>query len=179
MGKITPTISERSRWADLVVVKLNHPPGAGAIEKLSSGFRALLRSCPRPVLAVPRAESPLTHAMLAFDASPKAEEGLYLAAYLASRWKIALTVISVSETGNVADLTLGPAGEYLDQHKLDYEMIAAEGETALEILDAIGRRQADLLIIGGYGRNPVAETVLGSTVDQILRAATIPVLVCQ
>lgn len=179
VGKITPTISERARWADLVVVKLNHPPGAGAIEKLSSGFRALLRSCPRPVLAVPRAESPLTHAMLAFDGSPKAEEGLYLAAYLASRWKIALTVISVSESGNVADFTLGPAGEYLDQHELDYELIAAEGQTSLEILEAIQRRQADLLIIGGYGRNPVAETVLGSSVDQILRAASIPVLVCQ
>lgn len=179
VGKVARTICERASWADLVVVKLNHPPGGGPIEKLGSGFRTLLRDCPRPVLAVPRAESQLTHALLAYDGSPKAEEGLYLAAYMASRWRIKLTVASVTESGNVADLALGPAGRYLDRHAINYQMVAAEGEVADQILRIGQERGADFVICGGYGRAGLAEVVLGSTVDELLRSAQVPVLVCQ
>jgi len=53
VGKVTPTIRARARWADLVVLHVAHPPGPWALARLSSGLRTLLLTCPRPVLAVP------------------------------------------------------------------------------------------------------------------------------
>ncbi len=177
-GRIARTICDRARWADLVVVKLNHPPGTRPVEKLGSGFRALIRGCPRPVMAVPRAESPLNHALLAYDGSPKGNEALYLAAYMAGRWEIELTVVSVSESGNPSGLSLETAGRYLDERDIPYAVVAAEGQVADQILSIASARGADFVLCGGYGSNPVAEVVLGSTVDRLLRATSIPVLIC-
>jgi nucleotide-binding universal stress UspA family protein len=33
--------------------------------------------------------------------------------------------------------------------------------------------------MGGYGRNPLLQTVLGNTVDQVLRQARRPILLCR
>lgn len=178
VGRVARTICDRARWADLVVVKLNHPPSRRPVEKLSSGFRALIRGCPRPVLAVPRAEQPLNHILLAYDRSPKSDEALYLAAYFTGRWQVPLTVVSVAESGNPAELCLEAAGKYLDDCGVEYEMVAEVGPVAQTILETAERRGADLLITGGYGRSTVAEVVLGSTIDRLLRASQIPILIC-
>jgi nucleotide-binding universal stress UspA family protein len=37
----------------------------------------------------------------------------------------------------------------------------------------------DLIVTGGYGRTPVAKAILGSTVDELLRASKWPLLVCR
>ena len=37
----------------------------------------------------------------------------------------------------------------------------------------------DLIIMGSYGLSPVVEIVLGSTVDQVLRESSLPVLICR
>ena len=58
VGKVARGICTRAQWTDLVVVNVAHPPGAQPWTRLSSGFRTLLRRCPRPVLAVPGVVSP-------------------------------------------------------------------------------------------------------------------------
>jgi nucleotide-binding universal stress UspA family protein len=94
-GSITRAIYERAVWADLVVVHLAHPPEAGVFRRLGSGFRTILHRCPRPILAVPGPISKLGRALLAYDGSPKAQEGLFVAAYLASHWQLPLVVVTV------------------------------------------------------------------------------------
>jgi hypothetical protein len=62
-----------------------HPPGRQPVARLRSGFRDLIQRCPQPVLAVPGDVSPLVHGLIAYDGSPRAEEALNIAAYLALR----------------------------------------------------------------------------------------------
>jgi nucleotide-binding universal stress UspA family protein len=38
---------------------------------------------------------------------------------------------------------------------------------------------SDLILMGGYGYSPVVEVVLGSAVDEVLRASRQPVLICR
>jgi nucleotide-binding universal stress UspA family protein len=40
-------------------------------------------------------------------------------------------------------------------------------------------RGCDLIIMGGYGFNPVLEVVLGSAVDEVLRTSRRPMLICR
>jgi nucleotide-binding universal stress UspA family protein len=162
-----------------VVTTLLYPPPPQLLARIDSGFRDLIQRCPRPVLAVPQVVSPLNHALLAYDGSPKSDEALFVATYVAGRWQIPLTVATVFDQSRVAPETLMRPG--LSGRKAasaDYAAISS-GPVAEAILETAENRQADVIIMGGYGFNPVLGMILGSTVDQVLREARKPVLICR
>jgi nucleotide-binding universal stress UspA family protein len=178
-GEVARKICERSRWTDLVIMSLAHPPAPQPVARLSSGFQTLIRRCPRPVLAVPRASCGLGRALLAYDGSPKADEALFVATYLSYRWNISLVVVAVIETGIVTLETLARAQSYLDTHGRPATFVKESGPVAEAILKTAKEHASDLIIMGGYGFSPVLEVVLGSAVDQVLRESQQPVLVCR
>lgn len=177
-GKVTRSITDRASWNDLVVVNLAYPPAPQPVAKLSSGFRSLIRHCPRPILAAPRTCSPLSKALLAYDGSPKAKEALFVATYVAGRWHIPLDVVSVSEGSRVAPTVLEEVQKYLEAHAVPATLLPESGPVADVILDTAEAQSCDLILIGGYGHSPVIEVVLGSVVDQVLRSSQWPVLIC-
>jgi nucleotide-binding universal stress UspA family protein len=179
VGDIGDTIRVRARWNDLVIVSLAHPPGAAPIERLRSGFHALLQHCPRPVLAVPGAATPLGTVLLCYDGSPKATEALFVAAYLALQWESKLTVLTVLDSSHATVNTQARAKRYLESHALQASYVVSEGPVAEAILDTARARSSELILIGGYGHRPLLEAVLGGTVDQVLRESDRPVLVCR
>lgn len=178
-GNIARTICDRAQWADLVVVNLAHAPGTQPLERLSSGFRALVRRCPQPILAVPGEARPLNSALLAYDGSPKAQEALFVAAYLAARWQIPLVVLTVMESDRHFSETLSQAQRYLQARNLHATFVDDKGPASKAILLTAHKNNCDLIIMGGYGLSPVVEVVLGSTVDQVLRESTRPMLICR
>lgn len=178
-GSIARTICERARWADLVIVKLAHPPGEQPLARLSSGFRTLIRRCTTPILAVPRQARPLGSALLAYDGSPKAKEGLFVAAYLAGRWAMPLVVLTVMESEPHLSETLLEAQRYLHSRALRATFVDDKGPVGETILRTAREHGCDLIIMGSYGLSPVVEIVLGSTVDQVLRESPLPVLICR
>jgi nucleotide-binding universal stress UspA family protein len=176
-GQIARTICDRSRWAGLVVVHLAHPPGDTPLARLGSGMRTLLLRCARPVLVVPRVR-PLDSALLAYDGSRKAGEALFVAAHLADRWQIPLSVLTVDE-GNQADDRQAGARAYIESRGVEASFLRDSVRPARAILTAAEEQGCNLLIMGGYGHTPLLETLLGSTVDQVLRAGDRPVLICR
>jgi nucleotide-binding universal stress UspA family protein len=179
VGNIARKICERSRWNDVIVINLAHPPSRKPIAKLSSGFRTLVRRCPIPILAVKDKPSTLSKALLAFDGSPKACEGLFAAAYVANSWEIPLIVIAVNEKGEDTEKILHQASDYLVSRGASAKFISKDGNVAEAILQTTQDEAADWIIMGGYGMNPIIEVALGSAVDQVLRESEIPVLICR
>jgi nucleotide-binding universal stress UspA family protein len=179
VGEIATQICDRARWADLVILKLSYPPGPRLIARLRSGVRAIVQSCPRPVLAVPGAATRLDRALLAFDGSSKSEEALYLATYLAGRWKIPLVVLTVREGDRVGEETLGRAVEYARDHDVEPVSELKTGPVDEAILAAAREHACNLILMGGYGLSPLLEFALGSAVDKVLRKAEVPVLICR
>jgi nucleotide-binding universal stress UspA family protein len=179
-GNIARQISERAHWADLVITHLSHPPGDKPTERLSSGFHTLIRRCPRPILAVPGNVTLLNRALLAYTDSPKAEEALYIAAYMASKWGIHLTVLTIDHEDQKARKIQKPARQYLKELGIQSDFILHEsGSQAEIILKTCANTQSDLILIGGYKAGPVVEVMIGSVVDQILRETRMPVLICR
>ncbi len=179
VGKVPRKICERARWNDLVVLSLSYPPGPQPIARLGSGLSTLLRRCPRPVLAAPRSTSHLNRALLAYDGSPKADEALFVATYLSGKWNIPLVVVTVIEMGRTTSDTLARAQNYLKTHGVQAAFVRESGPVAEAILKTADQHESDLIIMGGYGLGPVLEVVLGSAVDQILRASRRPMLICR
>ncbi len=178
-GDVARKISEYARSKDLVVVNLTYPPESGAKALLEPGFRTLVQRCPTPILAAPKHARDLQRALLAYDGSPKAQEALFIAAYLGGRWHIPLQIISVVESGRVAPDTLSAARQYMERHGVEATYTLVEGCVAEEILRAADEFDADLLLMGSYGRSPLLQAVLGSAVDEVLRQAQRPLLLCR
>jgi len=178
-GEVSHTICDRARWADLVVLSLNHPPEPQPIARLGSGFRTIIHRCPRPILAVPGTPTHMERPLLAYDGSPKAEEALFIATYLSGRWDVPLVVVTVTERGRTAAATLGRAQRYLETHGVHATFVRERRSVPQAILKAAAAHGCDLILMGGYGFSPVLEVVLGSAVDRVLRASKWPILICR
>ena len=176
-GPITNQICNRSRWVDLLVVNLAYPPALRPLARLSSGFRNLIRRCPSPILAVPGITTPINSAIVAYDGSPKANEALFIAAYLALKWRIPLGVVTVIDENEVTAETLDSARAYLESRGVQATYIQTRGRTSEAILRSADQLRSELIIMGGYGQGPVLEAVLGSSVDQVLRQLRKPMLI--
>lgn len=176
-GDVTLNICERARWTDLVVINLTYPPEATALARLTSGIRNLVQRCPRPILFTPQIIKPLDHALLAYDGSLKAQEALFIAAYLVGQWKIKLHVISIGDEKNISEIQDG-ARSYLEDQNLYADYIVTNRNNNTEaILECVDQLNIDLLLIGGYRRNPVIEVVQGSDVDEFIREVHIPIII--
>lgn len=178
VGEVARSIYERSWWVDLIVLSLSYPPSPQPLAKLASGFRTILRQCSRPVLAVPGAASRFLRALLAYDGSPKSDEALFVATYLAGRWNMPLVVVTV-ETDRIRPEVQRRAHEYLATHEVRATYEQKSGPVAEAILQATEQYESDLIIMGNYGPHPLLEVVRGSTVDDVLRASRQPMLICR
>lgn len=176
-GNISRRVEVRSHWSDLVVLHLKHPPGTQPMQRLLSGLRAFLARTPRPVLVVRKA-SELKHALLAYDGSRKANEALYLAAYLADTWGTEITVLSSREKSLRESLNLQKAKGYLISHKIEANYVSARGAPGPLIVDTAREHKCDFVLIGGYSQAPLIEVMWGSTLDHVLREYNGPVWVC-
>jgi nucleotide-binding universal stress UspA family protein len=178
-GRTSRLVCERARWTDLVILSLNFPPSAQPVSRLSSGLSTILRRCPRPVLTVPGTPSKLERPLLAYDGSRKADEALFLSAYLAARRELPLVVVTVIEFGRTTLASLEYAEKYLRAKGIKAQFIKEQGPVAAAILRTAEAHACDLIMMGGYGFNPVMEIVLGSAVDEVLRTTRTPVLICR
>ncbi len=173
-GNVTNKIRERTLLADLVVLNLAHPPGGG-LTALTSRWRSLVQNAVRPILAVPH-PSPMQRALLIFDASPKARQALFVAAYLGEMWKTALTVLTVENSSRHAAV-LDEARAYLELHEVDADYIgaAASGEIFLE---TVGERGLDVLLIANDSASPWQQVRGSNVINFLLRQAPCPLLIC-
>lgn len=179
-GNISRIICERSHWTDLIVVKVTYPPDDHPIARFGSGLRTMIRRCPRPILAVPDQVSELNHALLTYNGTPKSNEALYLAAYLAAKWELHLSVLTIEHEETQAITTHRFAQQYLDDHGIGATYILSDpGDRSEIILDTAYKNQCDFILMGGYKASPVIEVVLGSLVDEVLRKSQIPLLICR
>jgi nucleotide-binding universal stress UspA family protein len=176
IGDITDNICELARQNDLIVINLTYPPEQSAVARLLSGIRDLIQRCPRPILFTPQSCKPLDHPLLTFDGSLKAQEALYIAAYLAGNWMVPLHVICIgddSEISKLQDFTR----DYLEGLNIHAEYIVANRNKNEQIFEYVDQQNIDLLITGGYSLTPVMEILQGSHLDGILRQIHIPTLI--
>ena len=176
-GDITSNICDLARWNDLVVINLTYPPEPTAISRLISGIRNLIQRCPRPLLFTPQASKLFHHPLLVFDGSLKAQEAVYIASYIAGKWQLPLHVISIGEEADISEIQ-AIAQRYLESQNVQADYITISKSNSTEtIFDFLDQLNVDLLITGGYDRNPVMEIIQGSDLDDILRLVHIPIII--
>ena len=120
VGEPTQKILERAALADLIVIKIAHPPSTG-IRSLASHVRTLISRSSRPILAIPGIITNFQHALLAFDGSPKSREALFVATYLAEQWQTKLTILT-----GLPDQALDSSAQEFAQNYLEFNEVEAD-----------------------------------------------------
>jgi len=188
--------------AGLVVMATHGRSGWNRL-MLGSVAEKVLRTAPCPVLTVPphAPPSPARAAMktilCAVDESPAALRGVRLAVDFARRAKASVTFLRVvewlaeEEPREIAHFSVPEIRGYLirDAKERLKELIAqqpriargavatvAMGRAYREILRIASEIGADLIVMGAQGRGGPPLTPLGSATQQVVRAASCPVL---
>jgi nucleotide-binding universal stress UspA family protein len=180
-GDVADTIIGYAQWADLVVINQRVVQGVWAERPLGTIFQMVAARSARPLLVVPGAEvRPIRRVLLAYDDSPKAREALFVFRRLLGHWEVDGTLLTVESAG-AQRAAHEQACSYLRESACPpFATRYEQGEFVETLLRVLREEQADLVVMGSYGVGaPLVKAVTGSTVNQVLRQAWLPVLVCQ
>lgn len=187
--------------SDLIVMGTH---GLGGFQHLILGSVAerVLRRAACPVLTVPpRAEKtstlPFKRVLCPLDFGESSRAALEFAVSIASEGDAALTILHVLEPGAEFDPLPSRPFTVPEYHKARHDEACAQlsalldgeigewchpttkicrGKPYREILRVAAAESADLIVMGVHGRNPIGLAFFGSTTNQVVRAATCPVL---
>ena len=176
-GVVSEQVCKRALLTDLLVLNVSHPPEPG-LSSLNSGLRSIIWHSARPILTVPGKVSPMDRALVAFDGSSKSKEALFVAAYLAEKWKTDLTVITLSNDDNISPSVQDHARAYLELHEIEANYLMVKGPMDA-ILEVNKERDINLILMGGYSGTAWKEVLIGSLVNFLLRRADCPILICR
>lgn len=204
-GDVVTTIVDQALGmsADLLVMGTHGRSGFDRF-LLGSVTEKVLRKAPCPVLTVPPhaptttpADVALTQILCPMDFSPSALQALGFALDLARQAAGVVTVLHVIEwlaEEEPRAYTHFNVAEYrrhliADAHERVRAVLAEEGRPPgavtdvvmtgrahREIIQVAAAKEIDLIVMGAQGRGGVGLTLFGSTTQQVVRAATCPVL---
>jgi nucleotide-binding universal stress UspA family protein len=173
--------------------------GATGIKRILLGSTAevVLRKSPVPVFVVrpfwteeegpPEASetAPMRNLLVPVDGSDLAELAVPSALELARLFEaraILLRVLEESREGGAPDVR--EAEEHLDaiartfeRRGIDTFSLVQKGDPVEEIQKAVRFHHADLIVMTTHGRSGLSRLVTGSVTEQVLRRATVPLLV--
>ena len=170
----------QARYADLVVLSQTDPDDASA-RTISDVPEYVMLSGGRPVLLVPFAGSFAQigrQAVVAWNASTEAAHAVTAALPLLKRAaKVTIAIFNPDDEAHGeqpgADIAL-----YLARHGMICEVYSAHAgkDAGNALLSLMADREADLLVMGGYGHTRMRELLLGGVTKTMLRCMTAPVL---
>lgn len=75
-----------------------------------------------------------------------------------------------------ASKVLKPIERFLSKHKLNFRTSWTVGSAAQEVLRAVDREQAHMIIMGTHGHGLLGRAVMGSVAQRVVTDAHVPVL---
>ncbi|HNZ15851.1 MAG TPA: hypothetical protein PKN89_01155 [Anaerolineaceae bacterium] len=179
-GEPASALLEFSLLSDLLVLKMNHPPAANLISRLSHGIITILQQSRRPVLFVKETPLPVSSILLPFDASPRSKQALFIAAYYAARYGSPLNLLLAGEGREKTESSRHMAQTYLERLGIQAAYHETSGEDFTDEVASLAKSlDVSTLIIGGYENTSILDRVFIQALDETLARIEVPVLICQ
>ena len=155
-GELTQRTIERAYLNDLIVLDRTYNRTPADKPGPTAAAQRILKQAHRPILFVAEKDGPAAlpqRALLVHDTRRHLDEAVFLAAYLAERWRVALVALLISNGRNTAAET-ARIGDYLALHEVNatfLEPARATSQLPEAIVAAAGAAGADLIILPGPG----------------------------
>ncbi len=175
-GSEAQQVEGQGRLADLVIAARPGPDGEAASSQL---LQAAILDTGRPVLTLPASGEidPAASMAIAWDCSRESAKAVTAALPLL---KGAKKIVVITARSGDAPCQPSRLLGYLSAHGITAETWAftpEKGGLGEAILAQCATAGSELLVMGAYGHSPIREMVLGGATRDILKRATIPVLV--
>jgi len=175
-------VTLHARYADLVIIAQDDGTGASGVSDQFA--ERLLLSAGRPVLVVPyaREKRPIgDNVLVAWNASREATRALTDALPLLQGAKqVHVAAFNPgAPNGQHGEVPGADIGLYLSRHgvKVTVSQYRADDiDVGNQLLSRVADLDADLIVMGAYGRSRVSELILGGVTRTILESMTVPVL---
>jgi nucleotide-binding universal stress UspA family protein len=170
---------QMARHFDMSVVLQPDPDSTSANDLF---LEAVLFGSGRPVVAVPyiqKEPAKLDHIVCCWDGSATAARAIGDAAPLLARAKTVELLIVTNGREKTNEEVGADMATHLARHKLNVSLqriSSGDIDVGNAILSYVADRDADFLVMGGYGHSRWREFFLGGATRQILSSMTLPTL---
>jgi nucleotide-binding universal stress UspA family protein len=176
-GGVSDMIRNETSAARLLALGRRGHAHAGDPTHLGTNFRTIAHDVQLPMLAGGDDETrPVQRLLLAYNGSEYAQQALDWASRLQNSLSAETIVLAVQEhDGDPTEQWVQEAATRLKDGIS--ESATRSGQPAAQIVAAAGEYDVDLIVMGRYRHGAVVERLLGSTVDHVLRSASLSVLI--
>ncbi|MFN3647462.1 MAG: universal stress protein [Gemmobacter sp.] len=180
LGGMAELISQRARFADLVVLPRPYGAGRGPAEEAVVEAALFEGQCAVLVMPDGMAEPPaFQRVVVAWNQSPEALSAIRRALPLLRKAAaVDITIIDPPVHGPERSDPGGMLSQWLSRHGVRAE-VTVLARTLPRISDVLMRhvrdRDADLLVMGAYGHSRFREAILGGATRDLLETAEVPV----
>jgi nucleotide-binding universal stress UspA family protein len=149
-------------------------------KSLGHNFRKIAHQLHLPMLVGGSATASLRRILLAYHGLAHADEALAWTVRLQQGLAAEVIVLSVCEEDEycLSGISLEEIKTRLAKSGLDdYRFITGQGRPSTAMTDIAAANDVDLIILGRYRHGALVEWLVGSTIDRLLRATSLPILI--
>lgn len=166
--------------AQLLAIGRRGHGGKDDSKSLGHNFRRIAHHVHVPMLVGGRTTPCLHRVLLAYDGQAHADGALAWTAQLQHDLSAEVIVLIVCEGTEScqAGVSLVEIEDRLAKSDLEtYRLLTSQGRPSTEMAAIAAANDVDLIILGRYRHPALVEWLVGSTVDRLLRATSLPVLI--
>jgi len=178
-GVVSQIILDYAKDVDLVVMGRRGVGGKWRGPLFGSVFEAVVRHAPCPVLSTIHDPRPLNTLLVAYDGSDRAKDALEIGLHLSLEKDRRLIIFTADDGKDDRSAASFEAAALARERGVTAERRLVKGHVAEQILTISEQEDVDLILIGAYGHSRFLAAILGSTVDDVLHKATVPLMVCR
>jgi len=178
-GPPVEVICEQARLVDLLVMGARGEFAKWESKMIGATLEAVTRQSNKPILITPVAYRGCRKILIAYDGSDNSNRALQLAAFFGTKLQVPMTALTVTDDPNLGQKICKEAQRYFAAHDLAVQTDIVPGHPDVRIVQYASEQQFDLIIMGAYGHSRIREAILGSTTEQVMRKAPVPVLLAK
>jgi len=175
-GSPSDIICEKAPLVDLLVIGMRGEFAKWKKNLVGATLDAVMRQWSKSILVTSREFKSIGNILFAYDGSERSNKALQLVGLFATQLSAPVTVLSVHDKEMFRSRLLEEAQSYLKPYKAQVDLVGVSGNPEKEIIRVAGERHCDLMIMGAFGHSRIREAILGSTTEQVVRKADVPVL---
>jgi nucleotide-binding universal stress UspA family protein len=179
IGDPADRIHQEAHRADVVILARETQFHAEAHERADETLAEILRGSPRPIVVVPRELWKRQGVVVAYGGGREAARTLQTFVLLGLADGEEIEVLTVHRDGAAAEATAHLAGDFLSAHGVRHQLhpIASQAAPATVILEHVGYRGPQLLVMGAHGHHPLRDLFASSVTRRVLTSCPVPVFV--
>lgn len=178
MGHPSRVILEAEARTELLIMGQKGEHASLIGDMMGSNVERVARHATTPCLITPAAFQPVTKIVAAYDGSGHGVKALREAVELGIALESEVLVLTVTESrgGTEAEQIAEDGLKIAEAHEGKVARVVVEGEPAEAILRAAHEQACNLIVVGAYGHGRIREMFIGSTTNQLISEADVPVL---